>query len=274
VLQKHKIINGEGVVGVIDGHEVFVGNERLFERLQMLAQLSLPVRQEVEEWKNCGGTIGFMSIEGYGIVCAYSAADGIREESEMVVNRLRAMKISVTMLTVSRFPLLSLHGLLILFPILYLSRSLLDVSNVVLLPQGDNFDAAHAIGKQIGLPHDDIKAKLLPEEKLRLVESLSKGDTQSSIIRNLCKRRHLVMHVGDGVNDAPALAAADVGVAMGEGAALSMETSDVTLLDSNLKKIISSIHLGNKVSFKIIQNIIFSLTVKILVLGFALAGSK
>jgi len=61
---------------------------------------------------------------------------------------------------------------------------------------------------------------------------------------------------------------------MGEGAALSMETSDVTLLDSNLEKIEYSIRMGKKVTTKIIQNVVFSLTVKFIVLGFALAGSK
>ena len=142
----------------------------------------------------------------------------------------------------------------------------------VLIFQGDNLDAALAIGKQVGLPPDDIKAKLLPEEKLQFVEALSHGQSQGSIIRSICKRKHLVMHCGDGVNDAPALAAADVGVAMGEGAALSMETSDVTLLDSNLEKIEFSIRMGKKVTAKIIQNVIFSLTVKFVVLGFALAG--
>jgi len=142
----------------------------------------------------------------------------------------------------------------------------------VLIYQGDNLDAALAIGKQVGLPPDDIKAKLLPEEKLQFVEALSHGQSHGSIIRSICKRKHLVMHCGDGVNDAPALAAADVGVAMGEGAALSMETSDVTLLDSNLEKIEYSIRVGKKVTAKIIQNVIFSLTVKFVVLGFALAG--
>lgn len=140
--------------------------------------------------------------------------------------------------------------------------------------QGDNVDAALAIGKQVGLLPGDIKSKLLPEKKLQFVESLSQGHTQTSIIRSIWKRKHLVMHCGDGVNDAPALAAADVGVAMGEGAALSMETADVTLLDSDLRKIEFSIRMGQKVTSKIIQNVVFSLAVKLLVLGFALAGSK
>jgi len=101
VLQKHTIINGEGVLGVIDGKEVYVGNERLFERLGLLSNVSEKNRRLVEEWKNLGGTIGYMSIEGHGIVCAYCAADGIREEAESVVKNLKKLGISINMLTVS-----------------------------------------------------------------------------------------------------------------------------------------------------------------------------
>merc|ERR1712157_302446 len=65
---------------------------------------------------------------------------------------------------------------------------------------------------------------------------------------------------------------ADVGVAMGEGAALAMETADVTLMDSNLEKLLFSLEMGRRVNDKIIQNVVFSLIVKAIVLILAIAG--
>jgi len=116
VLRNHKIINGMGVVGMIEGHEVHVGNESLFERLGLLTSVPVKDRQRVDNWKNLGGTIGFMSIAGHGIVCAYCAADGIRQESATVVKNLKKLGLSITMLTVR------LLALVILFVLLCLSK--------------------------------------------------------------------------------------------------------------------------------------------------------
>jgi Cd2+/Zn2+-exporting ATPase len=72
--------------------------------------------------------------------------------------------------------------------------------------------------------------------------------------------------------DAPALAVADVGVAMGAGAALAMEMSDVTLMDSNLSKLLFSIKMGTKVIMTVQENIFFSVFVKMLVIALTFAG--
>ncbi len=72
--------------------------------------------------------------------------------------------------------------------------------------------------------------------------------------------------------DAPALSVADIGVAMGEGAALAMEVSDVTLIDSNLEKLLFSIKIGTKVIMTVQENIAFSIAAKLLVIALTLAG--
>ena len=72
--------------------------------------------------------------------------------------------------------------------------------------------------------------------------------------------------------DAPALSVADIGVAMGEGAALAMEISDVTLMDSNLEKLLFSIKIGTKVIMTVQENIAFSIAAKLVVIALTLAG--
>jgi len=173
-LEKHMILADEGDEGVINGLSVCVGNERLFERLMLLDELDERIRSEVESWKTLGGTIGFMSVEGHGIVCAYCAADGIRTEAAHVVQQLRNDGINVVMLT------------------------------------GDNQDAAQAIGRQVGLSGEQIKSKLLPEEKLRYITELSSIEQSRSLFLNPFGKKLVTLMCGDGVNDAPALAAANV----------------------------------------------------------------
>jgi Zn2+/Cd2+-exporting ATPase len=123
---------------------------------------------------------------------------------------------------------------------------------------GDNEVAAAAIAQQVGI--DDWRAGLLPEEKL-------------DVIRELEEAGHTVAMVGDGVNDAPALATATVGVAMGAaGTDVALETADVVLMADDLKRLPYAIELSRRARRTIKQNIIFALSVIVVLVVFTLAG--
>jgi len=232
-LKNHTLLPGEGITANVEGKEVYVGNKKLFQRLNLYEALPRDVKMMAEEWSNSGGTVGFLSIEGEGILGAYCVADKIREEAKDVVKSLKNMGIEITMLT------------------------------------GDQRPAAIGIGGQIGLEEHDIKSELLPEDKLQEIgDAVKENDSQ----KKFWKAKRAAMMVGDGVNDAPALALADVSVAMGEGAALAMESADVTLMDSNLNKLLYIVCMGRRVIRTIIENVMFSLIVKAVVMGFTFAG--
>ena len=236
-VEDHTFLPGEGVHGSINGKKIYVGNERLFRRLGQLDNVPPAQRKEVELWEAMSGTIGYMSIEGEGIVCAYCVADAPRPEATPVLAELRDMGMELRMFT------------------------------------GDKRETALSIGNKIGIEKDDIKSELLPAEKLRLVSAL-KEDTSSynPLLALFFGKPRLVLMCGDGVNDAPSLVAANVGVAMGEGAALAMETADVTLMDSNLAKLSFSIKMGRSVIQKIRENVVFSILVKVVVLGLTITN--
>lgn len=235
VLESHTVLAGEGVSGVINGRDVFVGNERLFERQGYLSDLTKEVRERVDSWKKLGGTIGFIGMTGFGIVGAYCAADAVRPEAASVVQTFKKRGIALSMLT------------------------------------GDNEEAAESVGTQLGWhgEKNTIHAKLLPADKLTYVEEL----TAQSDARFSCFQKSIVLFCGDGVNDAPALAAAHVGVAMGSGAAVAMETAHVTLLDASLHKLEFAQEMGRRVLGKIYENVVFSIVVKAAVLAWAIAGT-
>ena len=135
-----------------------------------------------------------------------------------------------------------------------------DGVRIVMLT-GDNEGTARAVQKQVGL--DQIHAKLLPEEKVDFISKL----------KDECVGTGTVAMVGDGINDAPALSRADVGIAMGAGGtAAALETADVALMDSSLLKLAQARALGVAVLTKIRQNVALSFATKIAMIIAAAVG--
>jgi Cd2+/Zn2+-exporting ATPase len=246
--QQSTNIEGLGVSAVVNGLTIHAGNVELFKRLGIYSDLPAALLQSAERWKLNGGSLGFISVSGHGIVGAYSVSDKVRSEAKSVVTALFESGITVCMLT------------------------------------GDNHTAAHSIGQQVGIDSDCIKSQLLPQEKLDFIRKMKEDEPSNSskqsffsflncFRRRLCRiQRGLVLMIGDGVNDGPALAAADVGVSMGKGAALAIETSDITLMDSNLEKLLYSLKMGWRVRMVILQNIIFSIVTKTIVVVLVFVG--
>jgi Cd2+/Zn2+-exporting ATPase len=133
----------------------------------------------------------------------------------------------------------------------------LGVQRIVMLT-GDNERTARNIAQQLGI--DDVRANLTPEDKLRIVRELR------------ASTGHLAM-VGDGVNDAPALAEASVGIAMGAaGTDVALETADIALMGDNLERLTYARQLATRTQRIVRQNLALSVAViAVLVVG-AIAG--
>ena len=108
---------------------------------------------------------------------------------------------------------------------------------------GDNRVTAEAVARRLGIAR--VEAEVLPDHK-------------ADVVRKLRDEGRVVAMAGDGVNDAPALAAADVGLAMGTGTDVAMESAGVTLLNGDLTGIVKARHLSEKTMSNIRQNLVFA----------------
>ncbi|HEY9224836.1 MAG TPA: HAD-IC family P-type ATPase, partial [Variovorax sp.] len=129
----------------------------------------------------------------------------------------------------------------------------------VVMISGDNVHAAQAMAARVGIAPDDVRAEVLPADKAGQVAALRQGG-------------HIVAMVGDGANDAPALAAADVGIAMANGTDVAMEAAGITLMRGDLSLVADALDLSARTVAKIRQNLFWAFAYNVVGIPFAAFG--
>jgi P-type Cu+ transporter len=196
-------LTGRGVKGRVDGHDVALGNAKLFDDMGIDAGA---LGSRADEDRARGETVMLVAIDGKaaGLI---GVADPIKASSAAALKKLHDAGLRIVMLT------------------------------------GDTAATARAVAGRLGI--DEVIADVLPTDK-------------GAAIQRLRKEGRVVAMAGDGVNDAPALAEADVGIAMGTGADVAKESAGVTLVKGNLDGIVRARMLSRAVMSNIRQNLFFA----------------
>ncbi|MDE0805244.1 MAG: heavy metal translocating P-type ATPase [Acidimicrobiales bacterium] len=209
---------GLGVEGIVDGHAVVAGRERL------LADWSQHLSDDLRATKDTAEADGRTAVligwdgEARGVLVV---SDTVKDTSPEAIRQLKALGLRPVLLT------------------------------------GDNERAARAVADQVGI--DEVIAEVLPADKL-------------DVVRRLQDEGRVVAMAGDGVNDAAALAQADLGLAMGTGTDVAIEASDITLVRGDLRAAADAIRLARKTLATIKGNLFWAFAYNVAALPLAAAG--
>ncbi len=204
-----KSVTGRGVMGVVTGHSVALGSQKLMEELKVSSD---GFSQQADTLRKEGQTVMFMAVNGK-MAGLLGVADPIKSSTPEAIQILHREGVRVMMVT------------------------------------GDNQTTAEAVAKRLGL--DEVQAGVLPEQK-------------GEIVKHLQAQGRVVAMAGDGINDAPALARADVGIAMGTGTDVAMESAGVTLVKGDLRGIARARRLSRATMRNIRQNLFFAFIYNVL----------
>ncbi len=214
-------IAGMGATGVVNGKNYFLGNARMMQSMSVKIEEQLSTYSALSEE---GKTVLFLSDETR-VLALFALADTLKEGSRNAVEELAALGCLPVMLT------------------------------------GDNAAVARHIAAEAGIPAQEgcVRAELLPEDKLRIVRDAREQNERAKKESHTARRAnsHVAM-VGDGINDAPALKEADIGVAMGNGTDVAIESADVVLVKGDLKALPKAVRLAKKTMRIIRQNLFWA----------------
>jgi P-type Cu+ transporter len=201
--QNFNSMPGKGISGMVDGHEVILGNLRLFEEFSVDART---LNSKAENMSRDGETAIMIGVdrEPAGVI---SVGDPIKASSAEALGLLEHSGVQVVMLT------------------------------------GDSKRTAEAIARKLGL--NEIRSEVLPQDK-------------AAEVKRLQSQGRVVAMAGDGINDAPALAQAQVGIAMGTGTDVAMQTAEIILVKGDLRGIAKARALSQATMRNIRQNLFFA----------------
>lgn len=248
-VERFKAITGHGVEGEVDNKKLLLGNRKLMERedISLASVEKLLTQLEAE-----GKTVMILAVNK-NVAALIGVSDTVKESAKEGIAAVKKLGIEVAMVT------------------------------------GDNEKTAQAIAKQVGI--EKVYAEVLPQEKEEIVNRLkinpdligindlrsrlqlpeqSDGGQVKNEKKNHKSQRRYVAFVGDGINDAPALAAADIGIAMGSGTDVAIEAADITLVNKDLRSVSSAITLSKKTMRTIKMNLVWAFGYNIILIPVAM----
>lgn len=195
-------VTAAGVKAQYDGHQIWVGNERMMKD----NTLSANDQSQFDELRKAGQTVVLVG-QDQQVIGMVAMQDQPKENARRAIQLLKDRGLKTVMIT------------------------------------GDNADVAQAVGKQVGI--DEVFASVLPNEKADRVAALQQDG--------------LVAFVGDGINDAPALTMADVGIAMGGGTDIAVASGDMVLVQNDLMGVVRALEISQKTFNRIRLNLFWAL---------------
>ncbi|KAI9767407.1 MAG: hypothetical protein M1835_007043, partial [Candelina submexicana] len=223
-------------------YEAVIGNEAFMSNLGI--KLNGSCTTTIEKRKREGKSVALLAVkrlsttssapmDKFTLAAQFATADPLRPEAMQVIRRLREAGIGVYMLT------------------------------------GDNATTARAVGEQVGIPHNNIIAGVLPSEKADKIRWLQANASTRHSRAQKPGRKAVVAMLGDGINDSPALSTANVSIAIGSGSDIAISSSSFILLTSNLTTLLTLIDLSKTVFRRVKLNFAWALVYNVAMLPVA-----